>query len=110
VIKDRDYFLSLDLGCVPEPVRSDPTIRATDELWGYLLTAIWYRSQAAPVPTDALIAAVGEPDSVVALNTNDEAWSYNWLGYHGPDQYSSATPFRVRDCAVIGIVDSDGDA
>jgi len=109
VIKNREYYLNLDLGCVPQSVKDSPQTRATDERWGDVLTAILWRSQSSPVPTNQLRAAVGEPDGIVALPDNDEAWSYNWLGKHGPITYSSSTPFHVRDGAVIGIVELDGD-
>ncbi len=108
VIKNREYYLSLDLGCVPKHVKHSPSVRATDELWGDLLTAIWYRSQSSTVPTDVLVDAVGNPDAVTSLSSGDEAWVYDWLGKHGPNTYSSATPFQVRDGAVVGIDDHDG--
>ena len=110
VIKDREYYLNLDLGCVPQSVKDSPQLRATDELWGDTLTSIWWRSQSAPIPTAQLREAVGEPDGISNLHGNDEAWSYNWLGNHGPNTYRSSTPFHVRDGAVIGIVERNGDS
>ena len=110
MIKDREYYLNLDLGCVPQSVKDSPQLRATDELWGDTLTSIWWRSQSAPIPTAQLREAVGEPDGISNLHGNDEAWSYNWLGNHGPNTYRSSIPFHVRDGAVIGIVERNGDS
>jgi len=110
VIKNRDYYLNLDLGCLPNHVKESPSSRAVDELWGDLLTAIWYHSQSAPIPTTRLVDAVGQPDAVMARSDGDEAWTYNWNAKHGPNAYSSTTPFLVRDGAVIGIVDRDGES
>lgn len=68
VIKDREYFLSLDLGSVPQSTKSAPAIRATDEQWGDLLTAIWFRSKEDPVPIQTLLDAVGEPLSMCEVD------------------------------------------
>lgn len=110
MIKDLNYFLSLDLNCIPEHVKNAPTIRAEDDLWHDLLKGICCRLDDAPVPTDVLVAAVGKPDSVISLNKNDEVWSYKWFHFHGPKQYSSATPFHVRNGKVFGVIDPDGNA
>ena len=109
MVKDREYFLDLPLDGVPQHIKASPDVRATDELWGDMLTAIWWRSQSAPVPIDQLCLAVGEPDEISPLNNTDESWTYRWLGKHGPDTYSSATPFHVRDGTVIGIIQRNGD-
>lgn len=110
MIKDREYYLNLDFGCVPNHVKRSPSIRAKDELWGDLLTAVWYHSQASPLSTNVLVDAVGNPDAVTPLGSGGETWAYEWLGEHGPNAYRSATPFHVRDGAVVGVVDRDGNA
>ncbi len=107
MIKDQDYFISLPFDSVPECVRMDTKARATHELWGDMITAIWYHTQNKPIEMARLVRALGNPNRI-AQRDDCELWVYEWLGTHGPNIYSSETPFLVRDGLVLGI-DRDFD-
>ncbi len=107
MIKDQDYFISLPFDSVPECVRMDTNARATHELWGDMITAMWYHTQNQPIETPKLVCALGNPNRI-AQRDDCELWVYEWLSTHGPNIYSPETPFLVRDGLVLGI-DRDFD-
>ena len=110
MIKDENYYMSIAMDCVSQAVKDSPQTRANDKLWGDLLAAIFLRSRYFPVPIEKVRLAVGEPDKIATVNDGGEKWTYNWIGKHGANSYTSSTSFDVRQGSVVGIVGSqDGE-
>src|SRR5437016_5178222 len=100
--KDRAYYLGLDLSAVAAQIPVDRAARLRSDELGDVIWAVLYRCGAEPITGEYLRSLLGEPDTVRPW-PDGEVWEYDWIGWHGPNQYFSSTPFVLRAGRVVGI-------
>lgn len=107
MFKDREYYLGLDLPGVAARIPADrPARLRSDELRDVIL-GVLYRCETEPITGEFLRSLLGKPDTTRS-RLDGEVWEYDWLGWHGPNQYSSSTPFVLRAGQVVGV-ERDGE-
>jgi len=108
MFKDTGYYLSLDLDATAARIPTDRSARLRSNDFLEMIISVIRRCDVAPLAAERLAALLGAPDRLRKFE-NYEVWEYDWFGMHGPNEYSSATPFVIRDGLVVSIEGRDRD-
>ena len=100
--KDRAYYAAIDLPALAARIPVDRAARLRSDELGDVIKAVLARCRTETVTGDDLRSLLGEPDAV-SSSPNGEVWGYDWIGWHGPNQYFSSTPFVLQGGRVVGI-------
>jgi hypothetical protein len=108
MFKDTEYYLKLDLDVAAAriPTNRDARLRCDDFL--EVIISVVRRCDVTPLESERLTGLLGAPDRLRKAE-NYEVWEYDWIGRHGPDEYTSATPFVIRNGRVVSIEGRERD-
>lgn len=102
MVKDNDYYRSLDLRRLTESIPTDKEARGRSEAFQETLIALVLRCPNESFTVSDLLNFLGEPDSIES-SANGAVWEYVWQGEHCGRDYRSSTPFVVQNDRVVGI-------
>lgn len=105
MIKDGVYFCGLDLVAVSARIPSDRESRLRSEELGDIVVALLHRCATEIITPQMISSLLGEPDRTRRLDGGELVWEYDWIGKHGPNEYSSHTPIVFRSGRMVGIED-----
>jgi hypothetical protein len=102
MFKDQGYYLGLDLPEVAARIPKDRPARLRSDELADVIIGILHQCDAEPITGEYLRSLLGDPDTT-CQRPDGEVWEYDWIGWHGPNQYFSATPFVLRAGRVVGV-------
>lgn len=108
MIKDYDYYMSLDLFAVAIEIPTEREARLRSEAFGDLISAIICQCKSQSITVSQPQDLLGEPDRIRQWAGGGIIWEYDWIGTHGPNEYFSITPFVLQSDRVVGI-EREGD-
>lgn len=108
MFKDEDFYRSLDLPAVALRIPADRASRLRSEALGDILWAVMDRCATEMITQEFIRSLLGEPDRLHQRDCGEaQVWEYDWIGMHGPNEYSSCTPIVFRDGRMVGIERDD---
>jgi hypothetical protein len=103
MIKDDDYYRSLDLHQASEEIRRLGDDRGNHEVFGEAINSLLVAAKERAVTDEEVLGVLGPPDRVRS-NELGEVWNYDWSDMYGPIRYTSSTPFQFVNGQCRGIV------
>jgi hypothetical protein len=102
MMKDMNYYRTLDLRVAARQVPVDSEQRQTNEFFHDILKAIIVRHKTETIASQDLLACLGKPDSV-RQDESGEAWEYKWRGQHMGREYRGSDVFLVVGGQVVAV-------
>ena len=101
---DLEFYLNLDLATAAEEIQKLGDDRGNHHrVFGEAIRSLCVRCEEKEhITADYVQSILGKPDRILEVD-RVEIWQYNWLGMHGPDVYSSTSPFVMVDGVCQGI-------
>lgn len=102
MIKDMDYYRSLDLLSAGAEIRKLGDDRGSHEVFGDAIQSLLIAACEREVASSEVEQILGKPDRVVDNDTG-EVWEYDWSDTYGPVSYTSSTPFQIASGVCTGL-------
>lgn len=104
MIKDMDYYRSLDLDKARKEIESLGSDRGNAEVFVDAIQSLVVAADERTVSIEEVEQVLGTPDRKI-MNQIGLVLEYDWLDSYGPVHYSSSTPFQFAGEVCKGLAE-----